>query len=237
MKTRAINQKITSKVSYPRYSPSEEKDVIYFFKDEYLEEMAAIMEFDGNIPRFRADKIIIDQNPGTEAERLFRLAINRKVVNKNLNPSTMRPYHNFSILTSGFRNMILTVNQIVEEISAGHSLCCSILKADADGKTKRKGSSFIGAELFAIDVDEGLRLEDCFNKPETRHACIIYTTARHSDLHHRYRLIFPLPRLIIQQEHYRTTVEHFVRTYGADKQCTDPVRAFYGNTEAIIKII
>lgn len=216
---------------------NDDPELIYRFKDYELEERASIMEFDGNMTRLQAEKMILKENPNAEKERIFRVGINKKIINKNINPKTNEVYKNGLALTNGFKNCLYTLNDIVLHIGKGFPIIFCHLKEDKNGVTYRKQENFICSDMFAVDIDDGMKIETAFEKPETRKALLLYTTASHTQKHHRFRIIFPLPRLIKSLELFRKIIEKFIDIYNADKNCKDPVRAFYGNNNATIYII
>lgn len=98
----------------------------------------------------------------------------------------------------------------------------------------RKSENWICSELFAIDIDEGKTIDEVLNMSETRKALLIYTSPSHTEQQNRFRIIFPLPRIIREKEYFEKIVTHYIGVYNADKVCKEPVRAFYGNNNATI---
>ena len=76
----------------------------YRFDSELLEEMAAIFEFDHNQDRFDVDRFILNENPNTRKERVYRLAINTRIKNKNLNAKP--------VLKTSFSTMHQTISKM-----------------------------------------------------------------------------------------------------------------------------
>jgi hypothetical protein len=160
------------------------------------------------IQKYEVSKPILIENINEKQERLFRIAVNREILNKNLNPKTRQLNESFMSLTTGFKNERLSMSEIVNVINSGFAICCGILK-EKDGRIVRRNESWIGSEMFCIDIDEGLSINDCLIKPETKHAVLIYTTPSHTDYKHLFRLLFPLPHLITDPVIYREVVENY----------------------------
>jgi len=79
-----------------------------------------------------------------DGERVFRLAVNRMVVNKTGNNTA---------LTHGYTNEELTLSQIAKAIRQGHALCASQMVEKADGSIHRLSSNFLRSELIFLDLD------------------------------------------------------------------------------------
>ncbi len=178
---------------------------------------------------FRAKK----SNPN-EKERVYQLSVNEKVLNKNLNPKTLKKYQNYSVLTNEFENRFLILDELINSIGQGFAFCCSQLNENESGKRTRKNANFLCCDFFALDIDEGLTIEECLAMEQTKGALFIYTTPSHTEQNNRFRIVFPFPRMITDPRIYRGVAEHYINIYKADKQCSDPSRAFYGNINATI---
>jgi hypothetical protein len=241
-------------------------ELLFRFKDQELNHKMKCLIAENNLTFEEASKRILYENPNVEKERVYRIAVNRDVLNKNLNPVTRKPYERFdykencskadySILTNNFKNHYLTLKEIAKAIGKGYSICCSHLKENEYGRTRRSNDCFDCAELFAIDIDNTIdqmdssgkriktvdpnykTIDDVLNMPETQKALLLYTTPSHTEKLHRFRLVFALPRLLINKDHYRKIVEKYIGIYGGDRQCKDSVRAFYGNSNATINLV
>lgn len=221
---------------------SKDPCLCYRFADSELRNQIRTLELTAGLSRSDAERHILKENPDAAREREYRISINSNVLNKNLNPNTKRPHGNFKALTFGFRNYFCTVDEIARNIGKGNAIVCGHLSPDFNGNTRRATENHTGADIFAIDIDnknpetgevltdkEGyLSIEKALEMPDTQNALLVYTTPNHTDVWHRYRIIFPLPRLIEGADIYKIIVNRYVNDYGADAQCTDPARAFYG---------
>jgi hypothetical protein len=212
-------------------------ELLFRFKDESLEEKARLYEFEKNISRSEADARVISENPTCQRERLYRIAVNNKILNKNLNPVTGNPFENYKTLTTGFKNNFLSLYELAVTIGSGSAIICCNLKEDVNGNTYKKTENFNGSDCLAIDIDDGMTIEEAFSKPETAKSILIYTTVSHTENNHRFRIIFPLPRFIRNRELFTRTVTKFIDIYKADRNCKDPCRSFYGNNFATIFLV
>lgn len=226
----------------------QEDEIIYRFDEELLEERASFYEFSANMSRTDADKLIIAEYPHAKKERLYRVAINSNVINKNLNPKTLKPYENHNTLTKCFKNTYCTASELIEFIQSGYAFICAHLKENPDGSTYRKTENFLCAELFAIDIDnqdankqrktqDYLSIEDALKIEHTQKALFIYTTCNHSENWHRYRIIFSLPKLIKDIELFKIITSKYINYYGADNVCKNPCTPFFGNNQSKVIVI
>lgn len=120
---------------------NDDPEITFRFKDYEIEERASIYEYESNTTRVKAENKIINQFPNAERERVYRIAINDKVLNKNLNPKTKQPYPNYTALTNEYKNFYMTSNEIVFSIGQGYAVCCCHLRENENGnitKEKRK---------------------------------------------------------------------------------------------------
>lgn len=204
-----------------------DKSFYYRFADD-IEERLAIMQYEGNISRSDAEKIILTETPETPRERAYRIAVNNKVMNKETD---------YKKLNENFENFILTTSEIAHQIGHGFSIICGMLKADDTGKVKRNNESWLCSELIALDIDTGLTIDVAFNMPHTQHALLIYTSPSHTPEQHRFRIIFDLPYIEHNQQRYREILGNFIDIYNADKQCKDSARIYFGNSNATVYIL
>lgn len=170
-----------------------------------------------------------------DGERVFRLAVNRLVVNKSGNNTA---------LTHGYTNEELTLSQIATVIRQGHALCASQMVQKDDGSIHRLSSNFWRSELIFLDFDfvkdkkidldtyipVELFLEQDFAEP----FAMIYTSFSSTPEHNKYRGVLPLPYLETNPERYQKILKKYIEIYKADAVCSDVCRAYYGNTNATI---
>jgi len=111
------------------------------------------------------------------------------------------------------------------------------LKEDLEGLCIRSNSNFECSDLFAIDIDSGLRLDEAFSIPEIKRALMVYTTCSHTEERHRFRIIFPLHCGVTQADEMRAVTSYYIKIFGSDANCSDPARGFYGNRNAKIWLL
>lgn len=102
----------------------------------------------------------------------------------------------------------------------------------------RTAAAFAHADLAAVDIDNGLTVEQFLEHPLRQYAAFVYTTASHDPANgkHRFRVLFRLPRRIDDADLYKGVTTILTRALGGDKSCTDPTRLFYGCNTADIPL-
>lgn len=99
----------------------------------------------------------------------------------------------------------------------------------------RKGSNFECAGFLAVDFDGGVTLFEARDNPFVNaYAAFTYTTASHTDDHHRFRLNFVLEEPITDAQHFADANLALAVQLGADTSIADKARCFFGNTKAEI---
>jgi hypothetical protein len=188
-----------------------------------------------NLKNYSANDLMYDNNN----ERLYRIAVNRTVIDKNINPKTNKPYSNFYALNNNFKNEIVRLSELKEIIKAGYSLIFAKLKEPI----VRNKSHFELAELFAIDFDGKVTINEIINHKITQNGgLLLYTTVNHTNEIHRFRLIFSLGFVVKDINDYEYIIQTFINQYNkyrviADKNCSDGTRAFYGNRNAMFYVL
>lgn len=171
-----------------------------------------------------------------DGQRVFRLAVNRMVVNKSGSNHA---------LIHGYTNEELTLSQIAKVIRQGHALCAAQMVVKDDGTIHKLSSNFLQSELMFLDFDYSTKdkkidmdtyiplelfLEQDFAEP----FAMIYTSFSSTPEWNKYRAMLPLPYLEKNPERYQKILKTFIEEYKADAACSDVCRAYYGNTNATI---
>jgi len=150
----------------------------------------------------------------------MKIAIHTKIDYKPNNDDKAEAYES---LSADFENVDITIKELAEHIALGHSFC-------AQHNGRRKGENFVGTEVIAVDIDNGLTivgaLESEFVK---KYAAFIYTTPNHSEMRNRFRVVFELERMIDDPLEMRRAYQGLIRKFGGDKACKDPCRFFFGS--------
>ena len=137
-----------------------------------------------------------------------------------------------------------TVSDLAANIVYGHGFMTGILNG------KRADKNVVAFSAIALDIDEGLSLEEAQQHPFiSKYAGLIYTSSSHQKAKQkqgteetiqpcdRYRVVFVLPETItdlsLWSYLYQIVCEQIPQ---ADPSCKNIGRYFYGNTEAEIPI-
>jgi len=145
----------------------------------------------------------------------MKLSINDKIINKNETGASQ---------SKGFRPYDLTPEQLAGHIAQGHAI------SNQFTDSYRKSDNFLCSDVIAADIDDGMTLDEAMSDPFILdNACLLYTTASHTEENHRFRLIFQLPHTVTDPDVMRALLRGLVRKFPADKANTDPARQFYGS--------
>lgn len=166
----------------------------------------------------------INEYIGNRNHRKFHLSINSHVRNKT---------SDFNKLNMFFKPVQRDISGLISDIKTGYAFCCADLKRVNKIISRRK-ENWNSASLFAIDIDDGMTIEEALSMKTTQQALFLYTTCSHTIEKHRFRIVFDLPYLERDPDRYNAIVKSFIKDYGADKSCSDICRVFFGNTEAHI---
>jgi len=190
---------------------------------------------------------VIESCDMIKKERAYYVSANKHILNKNLNPNTLQKYgyidnktnqfkESFSELNNNFKSYIATSKEMIRLITDGNPLIFCKLKKQPDGTYNRKSENFLKSNCFGIDIDGGLSIESALKIPETRKALFLYTSPSHTESAHRFRIVFGLPFIFESDktEHLKEIIKHYISIYGADKQCSDLTRIFYGNNNTTV---
>lgn len=211
-------------------------NILRRFENERLEEEAAILEYDNGLSRYEAELEIINKYPDEKYEILYRVAINSSITNKNINPITQIPFGDYINYTTYFINYYCSIQELANNILQGNSFMCGHFNSTPEGYCIKKSNNWLGADLFAIDIDKGISISEILSIPEIKDAIMIYTTFNHTENENRFRIIFDLPTYITDANDYQKLINKYITIFKADRQCKDLSRGFYGNTNAYVLI-
>ena len=99
-------------------------------------------------------------------------------------------------------------------------------------ETYRREADFLRTDVIAFDIDDGMTIEEAeivVDKLELAALCMPSTS--HSDKHHKFRLVFPLSRTIIDMDEYKETYMKLAEYFPVDPQCKDGCRFYFGSTD------
>jgi hypothetical protein len=165
---------------------------------------------------------------------LFEFGVNKNAHNK-------QAIGGYEALTINWKNKRGTIGDLIDWVSSGKAIMVGTLP---NATTRRLKSNVVSAQAIALDIDDGLSIEDCLQVPFVRdYAAAIYTSASHQKVKgdipacDRYRIIFVLPETVTDIALYEATVQVVMEAVGyADKACKDASRMFYGydKTEIVL---
>lgn len=148
------------------------------------------------------------------------MAINQRLINKNDRNDT-------GAFSEGWMDFEVTIKELAGAIAKGFAFC-----AQMKGGT-RKAANFKQCGFLAVDIDDGLPLEQIETVDIVKSsATMIYTTASHTEDAHRYRIVFALAEPILDRAEYAAALRSLVLRTSGDIASTDPARIFYGNDQA-----
>lgn len=172
-------------------------------------------------------------------------SVNTKVTNKSTDWTSLR---------DDYKPFSGTIEELVNHVKLGHAFTPAVIKPNSDGTYTRINDNFDRAELVALDIDNSVTLPDktkrkktpeegyysfencCRSQYVNQFALFAYTTPSHTEEHNRFRLVFQLPEPLVGFQQYKDILMAYINRTDSDTACSDPVRTFYGNTEAEVVI-
>ncbi len=121
----------------------------------------------------------------------------------------------------------------------GYAIGASEMIVKPNGTITRESASFFRSGLILLDMDfkdpsKYISIEDFLQSDLARPVAMIYTSWKHTNEHNRYRLIIPLDWIETNAARYTALLKALIARYGADENCKDPCRAYYGNTNGLV---
>lgn len=94
----------------------------------------------------------------------------------------------------------------------------------------REDENYISRQICMVDIDDGMTIQDLFNDDfYNEFGAGFYTTARHTDDAHRFRILFVLEEPEYDSERMRKIIRGLLEQYKtADTNCKDGSRIYYG---------
>lgn len=149
----------------------------------------------------------------------LKFSVNPELINK-ITPLDSR------FMAEGFISVDGTIEDLAQAVQDGWAISYQFFDQ------KRKKENFIATDFLAVDVDDGWCISDALKNPVISSYCsLLYTTSGHSLDHHRYRLVFVLPRTITDPNELKAASVALAQRLHGDMAATDAARMFYGNTE------
>jgi len=160
-------------------------------------------------------------------DRKYKCSVNSNWLNKDFK-NDQRDYK------YGFKNYELTAIELVEVIhSYGYSISYQF-----DGEIRQE-KNFLCTDIVCVDVDNSEEYssrnrsyEDALQDPlVANNALLIYTTTNHTSEQHRYRIVFGLPKSIIDASDIRALTTGLAIRLAGDLRAVDAARMFFGSKD------
>lgn len=129
----------------------------------------------------------------------------------------------------------ISVENLAKEIVKGKTFIPASFKK-IDGIVKRSNKFWSFQQVFALDFDEGLTLEEALNDHFFQdNASFLYTTFSHTEQHHKFRVVFVSDKEVTSYKDFESVIDYLFERYPyADKACKDGSRLFFGGKELFI---
>ena len=151
---------------------------------------------------------------------LIKLSFNPYIINKPPRGARV-PY------SEGFMSSEVSASQFIELIKNGYAFTAQFRD------NKRKTENFLQTNFIAVDIDNGMTLDEALNNSFIKkNALFIYTTPSHSRELNRFRIVFQTPEIIIKSDKWKKALQGIGRKLGGDPAIKDGARLFYGFTDA-----
>lgn len=124
----------------------------------------------------------------------------------------------------------MSLEELANNMANGCTLKCTYMNGT-------KNTDFVSQQLFGLDFDHGLTIEDGLHKCETLGIMPVfgYTTFSHTPENHRFRLIFCNDKVIYDVVERRKIQLSLMEAFGfADPACKDETRMFFGGRSLIM---
>jgi hypothetical protein len=207
----------------------------YSNKKIYIKPIIKRRDNNFNIKKYtNANCIKSNTNDCTFSINKYPIAINTEIINKGICRHTGE-INNYSMLAGYFTNVYFTLEQILAHISVGHPVIFGHFRqGNAEFIPSIKSKYWLYSKLFAIDIDNGLSIDDALQMNSTRKALFIYTTCSHTETKNKFRIVFNMEGIIENQKLYRDITTAYINEYKADTACKNVNRIFFGNDNARI---
>lgn len=154
-----------------------------------------------------------------QGKRLIQLSVSKAAYNKQINGDIGR----------GWKAVEWSIDEITNHLMQGFPISVARLSGD-----HRLIENFVSSQIIGIDFDTGPDPDTLVQEDEwiARYAFLVYMTPTSTPDKPRSRALFILDKPITDRSVYQRLVLKMLQKYGslgADKQCKDPVRVFFGS--------
>lgn len=156
-----------------------------------------------------------------ETGRLLKISFNDRLIDKNAPVDT-------KYFAEGFDPCEATLDEFETVVTSGVAFSYQFKNG------YRRSEYFQATDVLAVDVDGGISIDDCLLIPIVeKYGSFFYTTPSHNSDHHRFRLVFVLPRTITDPNELRFATKALAQRLGGDLAATDAARMFYGSSNSV----
>ncbi|MGK7378345.1 hypothetical protein ACSFXN_10960 [Planococcus sp. 1R117A] len=126
----------------------------------------------------------------------------------------------------------ISLEELAKNIVKGKTFTPAYFRENR-GEVMRQKPYWYSQQIIALDFDSGMTLEEAVDLFKDK-AVFIYKTFSHTELQHKFRVVFALDKPTYSIEAVEGLLNRLLIAYpAADKQCKDCTRLFYGGTEII----
>lgn len=149
----------------------------------------------------------------------MRLSINKRLINKN-------ELNDKGAFSAGFQSVDVSASELAASINKGYAYSSQFSKG-------RKAENFVCSDIISADFDGTRTIEDALGDDFVkRYATLFYTTPSHTEADNRFRIVFELPRTIVDAKEYARAATGLSRRLNSDPAATDAARVFYGSRQS-----
>ncbi len=150
-------------------------------------------------------------------DKKLKVSVNSNIINK----TPKNPNIHWNV---GFKPFELTLSELGKVINLGFSYSYQFENGN------RKSDNFITTDILSVDMDGDRTIEDTLNDEIVKkYGSLWYTTYSHTPDHHRFRIIFILPRSINDLMELKQSTTSLSRRLGGDMSVVDGGRLFFGS--------
>ena len=147
----------------------------------------------------------------------LKLSVNPNIFNKT-------PQNPNVDWNTGFNPEELTLEELYKVINYGFSFSYQFKSGI------RKSDNFICTDVIAVDMDGDRTIKETLNDDIVKkYGSLFYTTPSHTPEVHRFRIVFVLPRTIIDVVDINRSMTSLSRRLGGDMSVVDGGRLFFGS--------
>lgn len=132
----------------------------------------------------------------------------------------------------GWMNVDVSWDDAFELITTDGYATSSELSSD-----NRKDENYVSRQLIMVDIDDGMTIQELLNNQfYNEYGAGFYTTARHTDTDHRFRIMFVTEEPITDSQLMKKLIRSLLIVFkSADISCKDSSRLYYGIPNCPIK--